>query len=168
MTAYSIYAVPATERRSRFALDVSPTGIRGLTPGKTIVGVYHHLLADRLAALAPAPPPVVTVTLRKVALDVEGSHVIASAGTIERARTHAPVPADGTTDLKAGELLDDVLLGGDSWRTATEVAVWTAARQVAELERMRGQVLRELNTVVQLVTLARAGVIDVKPWELPL
>lgn len=70
--------------------------------------------------------------------------------------------------LTGGALLDDVFLGGDSWRTVPDDEIWEAARQLVEREEVGGPYLRQLNVSLALALLARRGVTGVRPWELPL
>jgi hypothetical protein len=166
---YSPVSVPAaSEDRSRWFLDSTPAG-SPIEPGTNIAHVLRELLYSRRASMDRLSPPTVTIQLKEAVQLDNGAYVLADRGAPFTARIQAKSKRPGRRSaIKAScRTLDEFALGGEPWKSAPDDVIFDSLLATAAAHRLEGAALRDLNDVVSLLVLARAGATAVRAENLP-
>lgn len=160
--------MPAIEGASRFAIGVTPTGWP-IAHGENIAHCYRFLLNARRAGMAKVAPPRVSIQLRAVVRQRDGSYLLGDRGEPFEAPIVAEPerPSKRSSVRRSPRTLDEAFLGEDGWAKAPDDVLWASALETAIRHRLEGVALRELNDVTALLILARAGATAVGADELP-
>ena len=155
-TTYDPYTVPEAPGGSRFFLAQTPAGW-AKPPAETVAHIYRTLFVDRQRE-APSLTNRVTVKLSMIAL-VGGEYVVRLRGEVAaEASVENRRPGQRWRQMTGGACLDSFVLGGAAFKSAPDLEVWEAAREVAEVHKLDGKALRELNDLTAALVALRAGV----------
>ena len=167
--AFDPATVPPTgSTHNRFPHGIQPNG-QPATPGAAYAGIVTNLALDRQRDAPQIAPDAKVVELRKIVRhDATGAYSLAPRPSVRASPTREPVRPGKFASLsfEGVEVLNDALIGGDSYLAATDKQLWESALAAAEDVQATGHALRQLNDAVAILVLTRAGILA-SPHDLP-
>jgi hypothetical protein len=162
-------APPSGSPTGRFALTTNHSG-NPSRPAATVANAYTKLVQERQASIPEHVPPLAEIALKFAGRKPDGSGwglfdrgVVRGRVTLEPNR---PTKYHKPSKLDAGDLVDELMMGGEAWGNHIDREIWAALLLQLKTLDASPREARAINDAVAIALCLRAGLI-VHPGSLP-